>query len=203
GEASVDALAASWTCGTALVAPLITSPVPMPQSEDEDGNEGGQPIEIDCRDTSYSCRKYRLRRPERPAGRPGADLFRDRELAEGDTEVPATARAREGQRHFALGHHVRLGRFHGPRVGLGRDIRAQQLVDGLHARELALALIDRRLADGEAAAARPELHLQGLAVVAMHGARTVRRLVEGRPAAHGEVHGAFDGPSGPRGGCAH
>src|SRR6185437_585631 len=81
-------------------------------------------------------------------------------------------------------------------------IRAQELVDVLHTRELALAVVDRRLADGQAAAAGPELHLQGLAVVAMHGARAVRGLVERRPAAHRELHLATDGPGGLRVGSA-
>src|SRR6185312_16919420 len=103
-------------------------------------------------------------------------LFRDRKLAERDTQVPPLAGTRQSKRHLTLGHHIGLYRIHSTGVRLSRHIRPEQLTDAPgNAGELTLAIVDGGLADGEPAAPGAQLHLHRLPVTAVNGAATVGR----------------------------
>src|SRR5205085_5456554 len=94
----------------------------------------------------------------------------DGELAERDAEVPALAGAGNRQRHFALGHGLRAARFSCAGVRLRIGIAAEHVLDGVHAGEFALAILERRLAEGEAATLGADVHRHRLAIAAVDGA---------------------------------
>src|SRR5690606_33520984 len=112
------------------------------------------------------------RRPPPPTVRARPDRRRARsarfqpERPEADADVETLAGSRKGQRHLALGHGRRLAGLDRAGVCLRRDIGAQHLADVADPGELALAVADRRLAEGQAAALGSDLHREALAVVA-------------------------------------
>ena len=71
----------------------------------------------------------------------------DRELAEGDTEIPAFARAGQRERYLALGDHLALRGFHRAGVRFGAGVVAEHVVDVLDAGEFT----DARIRDGRLA----------------------------------------------------
>src|SRR5690606_41072187 len=82
---------------------------------------------------------------------------------------------------------------------LRRHVGPEDLADIADPGEFALAVADRRLAEGQAAAPGLDLHRQALAVVAGDHALARSGLVERRPARKVEAHPAVD-VAGMRGG---
>ena len=129
----------------------------------------------------------------------GCGSRRDCQRTERDAEIDTAARAAQGERHFALGHDLRSGRFHRAGVRLCCDVSAEQLVHAGDRRKSPMAVLDGRLPDGEPAALAGQFHLHRATVAALDGAGPVGGLVERRPALQGEFDRALDVGGGRRG----
>src|SRR5581483_5955133 len=96
-------------------------------------------------------------------------------------DVDAATLAGQRERHFAFGHPGGGRRIAGARVRAAGNVVAEHVADVAHAGDLAVAVVDGRLAEREAAAFGPELDFHRLPIRARHGAFAARRLVEHRP----------------------
>src|SRR4249919_2963696 len=111
--------------------------------------------------------------------------FADDETAERYAERMPGDPAGERQRDRALGHDLRLGRIvSAAGIGFGRCIATNEVVDVVHGRKLAGAVLDLRMAEGQAAALGFDVDRQLLAVAAGDRALAGGMLVEGATAGH-------------------
>src|SRR5690606_15887615 len=128
----------------------------------------------------------------RAAPPPAFSSARNRQLPEGDAEIPAAPLAAQRKRNLSLRHHLGLRGFHCTRMRFGGRIGAEDLIDAVHRGEFAATVFDRRLADGETAALRAQRDRARLPVAALDGAGALGSLVKRGPSLHRKGHFAFD-----------